>query len=162
MLVPDISQQSDAEGRLANLDIRLPDSPTPFGSYVEALQTGNLLFLSGMLPVIDHRPAYVGLIGRELDVKAGQEAARTAALSALAALRNHLGTLNRISRVIRLGIFMATVQDFVDHPTVADGASDLFRDVFGKGNMSVRTVIGVTSLPLGVPIELEATLELKG
>jgi enamine deaminase RidA (YjgF/YER057c/UK114 family) len=162
MLDSNISRRRDSEGCLANLDIRLPDAPTPFGSYVEALQTGDLLFLSGMLPVINHKPAYVGLIGRELDVRAGQQAARTAALSALAAVRHHLGTLNRISRVIRLGIFMATVQDFVDHPAVADGASDLFRDVFGEGNMSVRTVVGVTSLPLGVPIELEATFELKG
>jgi enamine deaminase RidA (YjgF/YER057c/UK114 family) len=114
-----------------------------------------------MLPVIDHKPAYVGWIGRELDAKAGQEAARTAALSALAAAKNYLGSLDRIKRVVRLGIFMATAGDFIDHPKVADGASDFFRDVFGEENLAVRSVIGVASLPLGVPIELEVTFEVK-
>lgn len=156
----DAIQQGDPESRLAKLDIRLPGAPTPFGSYVETLQTGKLLFLSGMLPVIDHKPAFIGMIGKDLDIKAGQAAARIATLSALAAIRNHLGSLNRISRVIRLGIFMVTTQNFVDHPAVADGASDLFRDVFGEENMAVRTVIGVASLPLGVPVELETTFEL--
>ena len=158
---PMIGQQSSHEGRIANLGIQLPSVPTPFGSYVEALQTGNLLFLSGMLPVIDHKPAYVGWIGRELDAKAGRDAARTAALSALAAAKNHLGSLDRVKRVVRLGVFMVTVDDFIDHPGVADGASDLFRDVFGEEHMAVRSVIGVASLPLGVPIEIEATFELK-
>ncbi len=156
-----VTQQGDPESRLVKLNIQLPGAPTPFGSYVEALQAGNLLFLSGMLPVIDHRPACVGIIGKQLDTKAGKAATRIAALGALAAIQNQLGTLNRISRVIRLGIFMVAAQDFVDHPKVADGASDLFRDVFGEESMAVRTVIGVASLPLGVPVELEATFELK-
>jgi enamine deaminase RidA (YjgF/YER057c/UK114 family) len=161
MLDTKIEQLNSPESRLENLGIQLPAPPTPFGSYVEALQTGNLLFLSGMLPVIDHKPASVGRIGRELDAIAGREAARTAALSTLAAVKNHLGSLDRVKRVVRLGIFIATWGDFIDLPGVADAASDLFRDVFGSENMAVRSVIGVASLPLGVPIELEVTFELK-
>lgn len=149
-----------ADERLQGLGIVLTDPPTPFGSYVESLQTGNLLFLTGMLPVVNHKPTYLGRLGAELDAKAGYDAARTAGLSALAAARQHLGSLNRVRRVVRLGIFISTHGDFVDHPLVADGASDLFRDVFGVENLSVRTVIGVASLPLGVPIELEVIFEV--
>src|SRR3954452_3503150 len=91
-----------AERRLADLRIQLPAGPTPFGSYVETVLTGNLLFLSGMLPVVDHKPKYLGRLGKELDIEAGRDAAYTAALSALAAARKHLGSLDRVSRVVRL------------------------------------------------------------
>ena len=84
----------------------------PSAAYVETLQTGNLLFLSGMLPVVDHKPKYVGRLGRELDAEAGRDAAYTAALSALAAAKQHLGSLDRVTRVVRLGVFMATSGDF--------------------------------------------------
>jgi len=153
--------ESSAERRLSSLGIELPIAPTPFGSYVEALQTGSLLFLTGMLPVVGHTPKYLGRIGRELDAEAGRDAARTAGLSALAAAKAFLGSLDRVTRVVRLGIFMATSEDFVEHPGVADGASDLFRDVFGAAGASVRLVIGVASLPLGMPIELEVILEVS-
>jgi len=150
-----------AEQRLRELGIQLPAAPTPFGTYVEALQAGSLLFLSGMLPVVDHKPKYVGRLGKELDAEAGRDAARTAALSALAAARDHLGSLDRVTRVVRLGVFMATFGDFFDQPKVADAVSDLFRDIFGTDKMAVRSVIGVASLPLGMPIELEVTFEVE-
>jgi enamine deaminase RidA (YjgF/YER057c/UK114 family) len=150
-----------AEGRIKDLGIELPVPPTPFGSYVEALQTGNLLYLSGMLPVVDHKPAYVGTLGIELDANAGRSAARTAALGALAAAKHHLGTLERIKRVVRLGVFMVTAGSAVDQPGVADGASDLLRDIFGDASLPVRSVIGVASLPLGVPVEVEIIFELN-
>ena len=126
------SVHGGAEKRLQELGIELPAAPTPFGTYVEALQTGNLLFLSGMLPVIDHKAKYVGRLGKELDTDAGRDAAYTAALGALAAAKDYLGSLDRITRVVRLGVFIATDGDFLDHPRVADGVSDLFRDVFGS------------------------------
>ena len=155
------AQTRNPEERIAELGIQLPAAPTPFGSYVEVVQTGDLLFLSGMLPVVDHKPAYVGVLGSGLEAQIGRDAARIAALGALASAKDYLGSLDRIKRVVRLGVFMATSANFVDHPGVADGASDLFRDVFGAENMAVRSVIGVASLPLGVPIELEVTFELK-
>jgi enamine deaminase RidA (YjgF/YER057c/UK114 family) len=158
--VDNVAQYGSAERRLKDLGIALPAAPTPFGSYVEALQTGNLLFLSGMLPVVDHNPKYLGRLGKELDVEAGRDAAYTAALSALAAAKQHLGSLDKVTRVVRLGVFIATSGDFFDQPRVADGASDLFHDVFGAAGMAVRLVIGVASLPLGVPIELEVIFEV--
>jgi enamine deaminase RidA (YjgF/YER057c/UK114 family) len=154
------SQSSGAERRLEELGIQLPAAPTPFGTYVETVQTGNLLFLSGMLPVVDHKPKYIGRVGKELDIEAGRDAARTAALSALAAAKKHLGSLDRVTRVVRLGFFIATSGDLVDQPKVADAVSDLFRDIFGIEKASVRAIVGVASLPLGVPIELDVIFEV--
>src|SRR3954453_20168164 len=127
-----------AERRLADLRIQLPAGPTPFGTYVETVRTGDLLFLRGLLPVVDHKPKYIGRLGKEGDVEAGRDAAYTAALVALAAAKQHLGSLDRVTRVVRLGVFMATHGDFFDQPRVADGVSDLFRDIFGSEKSSVR------------------------
>ena len=155
------TQPGGAERRLQELGIQLPPPPTPFGTYVEAAQSGNLLFLSGMLPVVDHKPKYLGRLGKELDVNAGRDAAYTAALSALAAAKAHLGSLDKVTRVVRLGVFIATAGDFFDQPRVADAVSDFFRDVFGPDKLPVRLVIGVASLPLGMPIELEVIFEIN-
>jgi len=155
-----VSARRSAEQRLQELGIQLPATPVPFGSYVETVQTGNLLFLSGMLPVVDHKPKYVGRLGKELDAEMGRDAVRTAALVALAAASEHLGSLDRITRAVRLGVFLATSGDFFDQPRVADAASDLFRDVFGADKLAVRLVIGVASLPLGMPVELELIFEV--
>ena len=155
-------QSGGADRRLQELGIQLPAAPTPFGSYVEAVQTGNLLFLSGMLPVVDHKPKYLGRLGKELDTEAGRDAAYTAALGALAAAKEYLGSLDRVTRVVRLGVFIATYRDFFAQPTVADAASDLFRDIFGSDKMPVRLVIGVASLPFGMPVELEVIFEVAG
>lgn len=154
------SPSDSADRRLQDLGIQLPAAPTPFGTYLETVQTGNLLFLSGMLPVADHKPKYVGRLGKELDTEAGRDAAYTAALNVLAAAKNHLGSLDRVTRVVRLGVFIATSGDFFDQPKVADAVSDLFRDVFGIEKTSVRLVIGVASLPLGMPVELDVIFEI--
>ena len=145
---------------MQDLGIQLPAPPTPFGTYVETVQTGNLLFFSGMLPVVDHKPKYIGRVGKELDSEAGRDAAYTAALGVLAAAKQHLGSLDRVTRVVRLGVFIATSEDYVDHPKVADAVSDLFRDIFGIEKTSVRVIVGAASLPLGVPIELDVIFEV--
>jgi len=154
------SQSAGADRRLEDLGIQLPAAPTPFGTYVETLQTGNLLFFSGMLPVVGHKPKYVGRLGKELNVETGRDAAYTAALGVLAAAKKHLGSLDRVTRVVRLGVLIATSGDFFDQPRVADAVSDLFRDVFGIEKTSTRLVIGVASLPLGMPIELDVIFEV--
>ena len=154
------SHLGGADRRLQDLGIQLPAAPTPFGTYVETVQTGNLLFFSGMLPVVDHEPKYLGRLGKELDAEAGRDAAYSAGLNVLAAAKEHLGSLDRVTRVVRLGVFIATSGDFFDQPRVADVVSDLFRNVFGIEKTSVRVVIGVASLPLGTPIELDVTFEV--
>jgi enamine deaminase RidA (YjgF/YER057c/UK114 family) len=160
MVSPQPSQPGSADRRLLDLGIQLPAAPTPFGTYVETVQTGNLLFFSGMLPVVDHKPKFIGRLGKEFDVQAGREAAYTAALSVLAAAKKHLGSLDRVTRVVRLGVFLATSGDFFDQPKVADAVSDLFRDVFGIEKTSVRLIIGVASLPFGMPVELDVIFEV--
>jgi enamine deaminase RidA (YjgF/YER057c/UK114 family) len=114
-----------------------------------------------MLPTAGRKAAYIGRIGKELDIEAGRKAAWVAALNALAVTREHLGSLDRVLRVVRLGVSIATAEGYTEHPKVADGASDVFRDVFGADRMSSRLVVGVTSLPLGVPVELEVILEVQ-
>ncbi|HSL03961.1 MAG TPA: RidA family protein [Nitrospiraceae bacterium] len=150
-----------AENRLAKLGIKLPAPPEPFGTYVEAVRTGNLLFLTGMLPTEGHRAKFVGRVGAEFDVEAGRKAAHLAALNALAVARQHLGSLDKVTRIVRLGVAVATSGDVRDQPKVADAASELLQDVFGKDKNPCRLVYGVASLPLGTPVELEVILEVQ-
>ncbi len=156
-----ITNSTTAEDRLVELSIDLPDAPTPFGAYVPALRTGNLLFLSGMLATSGHRATVVGVVGKNLEVKAGREAAYTAALNVLALTKKQLGSLNRLSHVVRLGVYIAATPEFTEHPKVADAASELLRDIFGEETIPSRLVFGVASLPLGSPVELEIILEVK-
>ena len=150
-----------AEHRLQELGIDLPLPPEPFGTYAEAVQTNNLLFLTGMLPTQGPAAAFVGRVGAELDVDTARKAARLAALNALAVARQHLGSLDRVTRIVRLGVMVATSGDVRDQPKVADGASDLLQDVFGKDKNPSRLVYGVASLPLGTPVELEVIFEVS-
>jgi len=150
-----------AEQRLRELGIKLPEPPEPFGIYAEAVQTGNLLFLTGMLPTVGREGKFIGRIGAELDVQTGREAAYLAALNALAVARQHLGSLDKVTRIVRLGVSVATSGDVRDQPKVADGASELLQDVFGKAKSPSRLVYGVASLPLGTPVELELIFEVS-
>ncbi|MBW9055343.1 RidA family protein [Rhizobium mesosinicum] len=150
-----------ADARLRDLGIELPPPPRPFGAYVEAVQIGKLLFLSGMLPVIGHEAVYHGRVGEDLSVPEGYDAARVACLSGLAAAKAHLGSLNKISRIAKLGVYIASPGGFQEHPKVADGASELLRDVFGASLVPPRIVLGVSSIPLGMPVEIELVLEIE-
>src|SRR4051812_21481163 len=160
MVIREHSEPAGAEQRLKELGLELPAPPQPFGTYAEAVQTGNLLFLTGMLPTEGPLAKFIGRVGAELDVDAGRKAAHLAALNALAVARQHLGSLDRVTRVVRLGVSIATSGDVRDHPKVADGASQLLQDVFGGDKNPCRLVYGVASLPLGTPVELELIFEV--
>lgn len=149
-----------AEQRLKDLGIQLPTPPQPFGTYAEAVRTGNLLFLSGMLPTEGHSAKFIGRVGMEFDVEMGREAARLAALNGLAVAREYLGSLDKITRIVRLGVSLATAEDCREHLKVADGASNLLQDVFGKDKNPSRLIVGVASLPLGTPVALELIFEV--
>lgn len=149
-----------AEARLQELGITLPPPPTPLGAYVEAVTIGNLVYLSGMLAVAGRETPFVGRVGVELTVEQGRQAAEVASLNALSAVREYLGSLDKVSRVVKLGVYIATAGDFREHPIVADGASEMLVNVFGEEKLSGRIVLGVASLPLGLPIELELVLEV--
>jgi enamine deaminase RidA (YjgF/YER057c/UK114 family) len=161
ILSVDGSHPATAEQRLRQLGIELPAPPEPFGIYAEAVQTGNLLFLTGMLPTVGLEAKFIGRLGAELEVEACHEAARLAALNALAVARQHLGSLDKVTRIVRLGVAVATSGDVRDQPKVADGASELLQNVFGKSKNPSRLVYGVAGLPLGVPVELELIFEVS-
>ncbi|NLR98208.1 RidA family protein [Rhizobium sp. P38BS-XIX] len=154
------ARATGAEQRLENLGIKLPPPPTPFGAYVEGVRIGKLLFLSGMLPVVDRKPQYLGRVGDKLSVEDGYKAAELAALSALASIKEQLGSLDKVASIAKIGIYIATEDNFRDHPRVADGASELLLKVFGAEMLSGRIVLGVASLPLGVPVEIEILVEV--
>jgi len=149
-----------AEQRLKELGVTLPSPPQPFGTYVEAVQTGNLLFLTGMLPTEGREPKFIGRVGAELDIETGRKAARLAALNGLAVARKYLGSLDRVRRVVRLGVSVATSGDVRDQPKVADAASDLLERVFGEDKNPCRLIYGVASLPLSTQVELEIIFEV--
>ena len=149
-----------AEQRLSELGIVLPQPPTPLGAYVEAVRSGNLVFFSGMLPVVENRPQFVGRVGGGLTPEDGRRAAVTATLNGLSAAKSLLGSLDRVTAIAKLGVYIATEGVFRDHAKVADGASKLLEAIFGTDKLSPRIVLGVASLPLGVPIEVELVLEV--
>ena len=149
------------EQRLRSLGIGLPRPPAPLGAYVEAVQTGNLLFLSGTLPLEGGTPKFVGRIGGELSLEDGRRATHLAALNALAAAREHLGSLDRVTRVVRLAVSLVTTPEFRQHPRVADAASELLATAFGADRTSTRMVYGVASLPVGVCVVVELIVEVR-
>jgi enamine deaminase RidA (YjgF/YER057c/UK114 family) len=151
---------TSAERRLRDLGIDLPRPPSPLGAYVEAVQAGNLLFLSGTLPVEEGVPKFLGHIGAELTIEDGRRATRLAALNALAIVKEHVGSLDRVKRVVRLGIALAATPEFREHPKVADAASELLVSVFGADKTSTRLVFGMASLPVGVCVVLESIFEI--
>jgi len=160
MVICESCRPASAEQWLKEFGIKLPAPPEPFGIYVEAVQTGNLLFLTGMLPTEGREARFIGRVGTEIDVETGKKAARLAAFNALAVARQHLGSLDRVTRIVRLGVSVATSGDVRDQPKVADGASELLQDVFGKEKNPSRLVVGVASLPLGASVALEIIFEV--
>jgi enamine deaminase RidA (YjgF/YER057c/UK114 family) len=114
-----------------------------------------------MLPVKEGKLQYVGRLGKELDAEAGRSALRTATLNALSAAKAHVGSLDHVTKVVSVKVYLATDGDFYNQPIVADAASELLREVFGDGRTSVRSVLGVASLPLGAPVMLEVMFEVN-
>jgi len=155
------SGKGHVSSRLSELGIMLPAPPTPLGAYVESSDTGTLLFLSGTLPVVNRKLAISGRLGDNLTVKEGQEAARIASLNAIAIAKEHLGGLDRLKKLLKLTVLMATTEQFTEHAVVADGASDLFVQIFGREASHVRLVYGVQSLPVGAPVIVDTIFEIE-
>ncbi len=147
--------------KLSDLGIELPPANAPAGNYVPFVQTGNLLFISGQIPVVDGKPAFIGIVGADLTADDGAAAARTCALSILAQAREALGgDLDRVARCVKLTGFVASTPDFTAHPQVINGASDLMVEVFGDIGRHARAAVGMAALPLGVAVEVEAIFEV--
>lgn len=152
---------SKIDARLTELGITLPDTPAPQANYVSFVRTGNLVFLSGQVSR-DGNGFITGQVGRDLDVAAGQAAARTCALALIAQLRDACdGDLDRLVRVVKLTGFVNASPDFTEHPQVINGASDLFAEVFGDKGRHARAAVGTVSLPLGAAVEIEGVFEIS-
>lgn len=143
-----------ADDKLRELNLVLPPPPQPAGAYTRAVQSGNLVFVSGQLPLADGQIQYAGTLGDDLDVDAGYAAARLCALNALSILKAETGDLDRV-KIVRLGGYVASAPGFFDQAKVINGASDLMAEVLGEQGVHARLAIGATSLPLGAAVELE-------
>ncbi len=149
------------ESRLRELGLELPPAPQALGAYQSIVQVERLAYLSGHLPIRSDGSLWTGRVGEDLDVEAAQHAARDCGLAMLATLRDALGTLDRVRRVIKILGLVSAPANFGDHPQVINGCSELFRDVFGpERGVGARSACGVSSLPKGVPVEIEAIVEI--
>lgn len=146
------------EARLASLGIALPSAPNPVANYVPSLLAGNLLFISGQISRGDDGTLAKGRLGAELTVEQGKAAARISALNILAQAKAATGDLDRIASVVRLTGYVNATPDFVDHPQVINGASDLMVEVLGEAGRHTRAAVGVAGLPLGCAVEIDAIL----
>jgi enamine deaminase RidA (YjgF/YER057c/UK114 family) len=149
------------EERLRELGVSLPAPAVPVAAYVPCVRTGNLVYVSGQVPSVDGKPSHLGHLGGDVDVEDGRAAARICAVNVLAALKAELGELSRVRRVVKVTGFVASTPDFTDHPKVVNAASELFGDAFGDAGRHARAAVGVAALPLGVPVEVEAIVEVE-
>jgi enamine deaminase RidA (YjgF/YER057c/UK114 family) len=150
-----------AEQRLKELELELPPAPRPIASYVPVVVSGPLAFVSGQVPMAEGKLLWSGKLGVDLDVGAGAEAARRCALQCLSALRAELGSLDRVRRVVRMTVYVASAAGFVDQPAVANGASDLLVKIFGEEGKHARVAVSSPELPLGSPVEVEMIVEVR-
>lgn len=149
-----------AEQRIAEIGIELPPPTAPVASYIPVVVSGSFAYVSGQVPLSEGLLLWKGRLGDDLDTAAGAEAARRCALQSLAALRGELGSLDRIRRIVKVTVFVASAPGFGEQPKVANGASDLLAEVFGETGRHARSAVGVAELPLGAPVEVEMIAEL--
>ena len=149
------------DNRLAELGIELPQAAAPVASYVPAVESQGLLHISGQVSFAKDGSLIKGRLGEDMELEAGQEAARRCAIMLLAQIKAALGTLDRVERVVKLGVFVNSAPSFIDQQKVANGASELMQDVFGEAGRHARSAVGVAVLPLGVAVEVDAIVSVK-
>ena len=146
--------------RLAELGIDLPEPAAPVAAYVPTVLVGNLLHVSGQLPFVDGK-LMVGRLGEDVDLATGRAAAERCAIMLLAQIAAALGSLERVERIVRLGVFVASAAHFTDQPKVANGASELMEQLFGEAGRHARSAVGVPVLPLGAAVEVDGVVALR-
>lgn len=146
--------------RLAEKGIELPQAAVPVANYVPVAIAGNLAFVSGQVTVWNGEFRFKGKLGKDFSVEEGQQAARLCGLNIVAQLKNALGDLDRVKRVVKLGVFVNSTADFTDQPKVANGVSDLMVEVFGDAGKHARFAVGTNVLPLDVAVEVDAVVEI--
>ncbi|MDP9086280.1 MAG: RidA family protein [Pseudomonadota bacterium] len=147
--------------RLAELGITLPQAAAPVAAYVPAVEINGLLHVSGQISFADDGSLIKGRLGESVDLEAGTAAARRCGIMLLAQLKAALGSLDRVERIVKLGVFVNSTGDFTDQPKVANGASELMVEVFGEAGKHARSAVGVPTLPLGVAVEVDAVVAVR-
>ena len=147
--------------RLADLGIALPEAAAPVASYVPAVEAKGLLHISGQISFAEDGSLITGRLGENVSLEDGQAAARRCGIMLLAQMKKALGSLDRVERVVKLGVFVNSAAEFTDQPKVANGASELMQDVFGEAGRHARSAVGVPTLPLGVAVEVDAVVAVK-
>lgn len=148
------------EAKVKELGLTIPPAATPAAAYIPAVQSGNLIFVSGQLPS-ENGQLVKGILGKDLGVEEGYQAARLCALNCLGAVKSLVGSLDQVARIVKITGFVAAAPEFTDHPKVINGASELMQQLFGEQGMHARAAIGMASLPLGVAVEVEMIVEVK-
>ncbi len=151
-----------AEDRLKELGIDIPQVQTPLGAYVPAVITGHLIYISGQLPMVSGELTLKGKVGSEISLEQGMEAARRASVNAVAVLKNELGDLDRIERIVKITGYVASAPGFNQQANIMNGASELFFQVFGEAGRHARVAVGVSELPLDAPVEIEVIAQISG
>ena len=146
--------------KLVSLNITLPTPPKPAGSYIPVVKTGNLVFVSGQIPMKDGQVQFKGQVPTSISVEDAQKAAKLCIINVLAQLKAELGTLDKISRVVRVSGFVSSSQEFYDHPKIINAASDLLFEIFGEKGKHARIAVGVASLPLNAAVEIDLIAEI--
>jgi enamine deaminase RidA (YjgF/YER057c/UK114 family) len=149
------------DNRLAELGITLPKAAAPVASYVPAVQSGGHLHISGQISFAEDGGLIKGRLGEDMELEAGQAAARRCGIMLLAQINAALGSLDRVERIVKLGVFVNSAPSFIDQPKVANGASELMQEVFGESGRHARSAVGVAVLPLGVAVEVDAIVAVK-
>lgn len=148
------------EENLAALGLSVPEVAKPVAAYVPAVRTGNYVFTSGQLPMRNGELIATGKVGAEITAEVAYECAQQCALNAIAAVKAEIGDLARVKRVVKVGAFVACTPEFTGQPGVANGASELFGKVFGDAGVHARAAVGVPSLPLDAPVEVDIIVEI--
>jgi len=149
------------EERLKKLGIELPEAPAPLGSYVPCVQTGNLIFLSGILPLREGKLTRTGRIGESISLREAQGEAKQIVINALSILKSQIGSLDKVRRCVKINGYVASAHDFTEQPKVLNAASDFLFEIFGEAGKHARAAVGVDVLPLNSPLEIEFIFEIS-
>lgn len=149
------------EEKIKELGFEVKEAPKPLAAYIPALQMGNLVLTSGQVPLVNGVLKYEGKLGKHVSLEEGMEAAEICALNCLSAVKSVIGDLDKIERIVKLVVFVASSKGFTDQPKVANGASELLGKIFGDAGKHARSAVGVTALPLNAPVEIEMIVKIK-
>lgn len=147
--------------KLQEMGIEIPEAPKPLASYIAATVVGELVYTAGQIPIEKGKLKFEGIVGKDISTDKAQQAAKVCAINCLSVIKSEIGDLDRIEQIVKVTVFVASVENYTDQPKVANGASDFLVEVFGEKGKHVRSAVGVSSLPINAPVEIEMIAKIK-